>query len=253
VSQLVDRLCLGKDAPLAQEFERLFSSLFGSDPRYPAVVRALSQKRSGLSRNELLVAARLSSGGGLTTILENLEQGGFVSATIPFGRTSRDKLYRLTDEFCLFHLKWLERQPIRSWHHVRKTPRWQAWAGLAFEGVCLEHPRAIERALGISGIRTNVSAWSRKEAQIDMLIERADDVVSIIEIKFSDEPFVISKKYAEELCRKIATFRAQTKLRQAVQLAFVTPYGVAENQYALELSSLGTTIARDEHESSKAA
>lgn len=53
-----------------------------------------------------------------------------------------------------------------------------------------------------------------------MLIERADDVVSIIEIK---------------LPRKIATFRAQTKLRQAVQLAFVTPYGVAENQYASEL------------------
>ena len=101
--------------------------------------------------------------------------------------------------------------------------------------MCLEHPRAIERALGISGIRTNVSAWSHKEAQIDMLIERADDVVSIIEIKFSDEPFVINKKYAEELRRKVATFRAETKLRQAVHLAFVTPYGVAENQYASEL------------------
>ena len=242
VAQLVDRLCLDKDGVLANEFERLFASLFGADERYVRVVRALSKKRRGLTRTELLDALRLRSGGGVTTILENLEEGGFISGTIPFGRTERDRFFRLTDEFSLFHLKWMAAHRPGSWQTVRKTPSWQAWAGLAFESVCLEHSKAIERALGIAGVRTNVSAWLHEEAQIDMLIDRADDVVSVIEIKFTDAPFIITRKYADELRNKIAAFRAHTKLKKAVHLVFLTSYGVAKNRYAADLVDTEVTM-----------
>lgn len=123
VAQLVDRICLDKDGALAGEFERLFASLFDGDDNYMTVVRALASKRRGLSRNELLVAAELASGGGVTTILENLEEAGFISSSIPFGRTSRDRFFRLTDEFSMFHLKWLTERRPKRWQDVRKTPR----------------------------------------------------------------------------------------------------------------------------------
>lgn len=242
VAQIVDRACLQKDAPLVNEFDRLFTSLFGDDETYVAVVRALSKQRRGLTRNELLRALGVGSGGGSTQILENLEEAGFISSAIPFGRTSRDRFFRLSDQFSAFHLKWLATRRPSSWQHERRSPRWQAWAGLTFESVCHAHAAAIQRALGISGVKASVSAWSHPEAQIDMLIDRADDVVSLVEIKFTDTPFEITRVYADQLRRKVAVFRAQTKLKKAVHLVMMTSHGVAPNRYAKELVDAQVTM-----------
>lgn len=242
VPRAVDALCLDAHAPLAHEFDRLFASLFDADSNYVAVVRALAKKRRGLSRTELLDAAGLQSGGGSTTILNNLREGGFIDETIPFGRTSRDRFYRLSDEFSLFHLTWLARNRPKSWQAVRETPRWRAWAGLAFESLCLKHVDAIERALGISGVRTTASAWLEDDAQIDLLIDRADDVISVCEMKFTDAPFVITKQYAAALRRKIDAFRRHTKTRKATHLVFVTSYGVRDGAHASELVDASITM-----------
>lgn len=242
VAQIVDRLCLQKDAPLINEFDRLFVSLFGDDEVYVVVVRALSKKRGGLTRNELLRALGVRSGGGITQILENLEEAGFISSTTPFGRTSRDRLIRLSDQFSVFHLKWLDTKRPASWQAERKSPRWRAWAGLTFESVCHAHAGAIQRALGISGVKASVSAWQHPEAQVDMLIDRADDVVSLVEIKFTDAPFEITRAYADQLRRKGEVFRLRTKLRKAVHVVMVTPYGVVPNRYAKELVDAEVTM-----------
>lgn len=235
VPQLVDRICLDKDGGLASEFDHLFASLFDSDTVYVAIVKALAAKRRGLTRNELLDAVAIPSGGGATTILKNLEEGGFISSAIPFGRTSRDRFFRLTDPFVLFHLKWLDGRRPKSWQQIHRTPRWTAWAGLAFESVCLANVPAIERALGISGVHTHASAWLHADAQIDLLIDRADNVVSVCEVKFTDAPFTITKKYAEELRNKLAVFRSHTGTRKVTHLVFVTSYGLKQNRYSEEL------------------
>jgi uncharacterized protein len=242
VSQVVDRVCLDKDAALAGEFDRLFASLFDSDPRTIEVVRALAKRRRGLTRNELLAATRMPSGGGATTILEGLQEGGFIDSVVPLGRTARDRLYRLTDEFSLFHVQWLARDRPKSWQYARKSPRWRAWAGLAFESVCLAHADAIERALGISGIQTRVSAWRHDKAQIDMLIDRADDVISLCEMKFTDGPFAITKKYADELRHKLEVFRSEAGAKKAVHLVLVTSFGLVPNGYAGELVDAEVTM-----------
>lgn len=242
VPQIVDRVCLRKDAPLGDEFDRLFVSLFGSDERYVQVVRELAKRRAGSSRGDLLSRTGIPTGGGATTILQNLEEGGFITSTIPFGRNSRDRFFRLTDEFSLFHLAWLERRRPKSWQPVRASPRWRAWAGLAFESLCLKHVGSIEGALGIAGVQTDVSAWSHADAQVDLLIDRADDVVTICEMKFTDGPFTITKKYAAELRRKLSVFREQTQTRKATHLVFVTSYGLTNNPYADELVDATVTM-----------
>jgi hypothetical protein len=242
IAQLVDGVCFAKDGALAREFQHLYASLFESDERYVAIVRALSRKRRGLTRTELLEAVDLPSGGGATEFVVNLEEGGFITSSIPFGRTARDRFFRLTDEFSLFHLKWMDKSAPKSWQHVRKSPRWQAWAGLAFESVCLKHAGAIERALGISGVETRVSAWLHDDAQIDLLIDRADDVVSVCELKFTDTPFAITSSYADTLRRRIATFREQTHTRKTVHLVFVTANGLADNRHARELVDAQLTM-----------
>ncbi|MBX3188762.1 MAG: hypothetical protein KF819_17220 [Labilithrix sp.] len=242
VAQVVGRVCLAKDGALRGEMDRLFASLFDDAASYVDVVRALAKRRRGLTRNELLAAVDLPSGGGATTILENLAEAGFITSSIPFGRTSRDRFFRLTDEFSLFHSKWLAERPPASWQHARKTPRWEAWAGLAFESLCLAHVDAITRALGISGVETRASAWLHADAQIDLLIDRADNVISVCEMKFTDEPFVITKRYADELRNKLAVFRAQTGTKKTLHRVFVTSYGVVDNAYAKELVDRTVTM-----------
>lgn len=235
VAQHVDALFLNKDGALRAEFDRLFASLYRDDKQYLRVVRTLAGKRGNLLRGDLLEASGLRSGGGATTILTNLLEGGFIQEILPPGRTSRDRFYRLTDELCRFHLQWLAGRSPTSWQLVRGTPRWQAWAGLAFESLCQKHAPALERALGISGVATEVSAWVHPEAQVDLLIDRADGVIDLCEMKFTEGPFTITKAYAEQLRRKLQIFRDATGTRKALHLVFVTSYGVTDNGHAREL------------------
>ena len=72
-------------------------------------------------------------------------------------------------------------------------------------------------------------------AQIDLLLDRPDNTINLIEIKFSNEPFTITKSYAENLRNKVGTFRGVTGTRKNLFLAFLTTHGVTPNAYAQEL------------------
>ncbi len=252
VSQNLDRLCFQPGGPLVDEFSRLFASLFQNDRSHVKVVQSLARNRLGMPRAELLSTAGLSSGGGARTILKNLEEGGFIAATVPFGRISRDQFFRLTDEFSLFHLKWMRRHqpsPGPCWQQKAGTPSWRAWSGLAFERVCLKHAGAIKGALGISGVQTSESSWLHQArtagdhgAQIDLLIDRADGVISLCELKFSQLSFTITKRYAEQLRHKVQVFREQTRTRKATHLVFITSCGLKQNRYATELVDRALTM-----------
>ena len=245
MAQAIDSLCFHRDGPLVGEFDRLFKSLYENAELYLKIVTLLARRRLGVERKSILDAAGLHSGGSANRVLANLEEAGFMQTTIPFGRGTRDRFYRLVDEFSLFHLHWMTRRRPRTgayWSLVRGSAPWNAWSGLAFESLCLKHVDAIERALGISGVLTEASSWLSRApgkqgngAQIDLLIDRADDVISICELKHTAEPFAITRRYADDLRRKLAVFRSQTRTRKALQLVLVTTAGLVDNVHAREL------------------
>jgi len=245
MAQAIDALCFAPAGPLAHEFDHLFASLFAADDIYLRIVRELAKGRYGLSRQDLLRKVGIASGGGANRILSNLEEAGFIQTTIPFGRTSRDRFYRLVDEFSLFHQSWLagrNRRKGGDWLATRGSPRWTAWSGLAFESLCLKHVDAIERALGISGVRTEASSWqhrartrSARGAQIDLLIDRADDLISVCELKHTVNPFAITKRYAQALRNKLAVFQQQTGTRKGLQLVLIATAGLVDNAYARDV------------------
>ena len=113
-----------------------------------------------------------------------------------------------------------------------ETPTFFTWAGYAFEMVCLHHIPQIKKALGISGVQTSVSTWQSSDTQIDLVIDRKDQVINICEMKFSIAPFLIDKKYDQNLRNKLGTFRQVTSTRKALFLTFVTTYGIAQNKYS---------------------
>ncbi|MDR0296119.1 MAG: hypothetical protein LBH91_08100 [Prevotellaceae bacterium] len=81
-----------------------------------------------------------------------------------------------------------------------------------------------------------VSSWRSEKttsgAQIDLIINRKDGIINLLEIKFSNSGYVITKLYDENLKNKIAAFKAETKTRKAVHLLMLTTYGLIKNKYS---------------------
>ena len=104
------------------------------------------------------------------------------------------------------------------------------------------HLPQIKIELGIAGIMSNAASWRNKDAQIDLLIDRNDQVINICEMKFSINSFTIDKKYADNLRNKIGSFITQTKTKKSVFLTLVTTYGVTDNAYASQLVDNSLTM-----------
>ncbi|MGJ7031700.1 AAA family ATPase [Niabella hirudinis] len=105
--QAINRICFSKDSYLSNEFDNLYRSLFDSAQHHITIVKALAGKPTGLTRNEIIRTLRLSSGGGITQTLDELTESGFISSYIPFGKTLKNSIYKLADEYSLFYLKFI--------------------------------------------------------------------------------------------------------------------------------------------------
>lgn len=239
-AQTIDKLCFTKNGILTSEFDDLYQSLFVHAENHEAVVRVLSKKAKGMTRAEIIKACRFTTGGWTSELFDELEQSGFIKQYIPFGRTVRDAIYKLSDEYSLFYLKFIEGARATgtgTWLRLSKTQSYTTWSGFAFESACQKHMDAIKWALGIAGVYTEASAWryvtkkGEKGVQVDLLLDRADHCINLFEMKFSTEEFVINKKYAEEIDNKIKVFKEQTATRKIIFPTIVTTYGVRKNEH----------------------
>ena len=236
LAQNIDILFFQENGPLRYEYDRLFSSLFKSPIHHMEIIQALSSKRSGLSRTELQACRDIPDGKELTKCLDELEQCGFIRKYSDFTKAESGFIFQLTDSLTLFHLTWLKEQRIDSWTEILNTPAYHTWCGLAFERVCLLHSAQIKNTLGISGINSHECAWrSRKTtpgAQIDLLIDRKDDVINLCEIKYAAEEFAIDAAYEKELIHKTESFRIETGTRKALLPTMITMNGLKKNAYS---------------------
>ncbi len=234
IPQNIDKLCFGASAFFRDEYKQLFKSLFSKHERHLAVVEALAKKSKGCTRAELTKDNTLKDGGSLNRILDELEASNFIRKYPSWQKKKRESIYQLIDFFTLFHLKFMANASIfdeNFWINIINTPSYLSWSGYAFELVSLHHVAEIKKALGINGILTRTSAWYSKEAQIDLVIDRNDQVVNIIEIKFSTSAYLITKKYDEVLRNKIAIFSKENKEHKAIWLVMLSTYGLQQSPY----------------------
>jgi uncharacterized protein len=235
VLQNVNTLCFKQDAPLRDEYDNLYHSLFEQADRHLKIVEALSGKKKGLSRAGIIRHTGIANGGGLTRLLRELEESHFIRKYKAFGKKQREPLYQLVDLFSLFHqafIKNTDPDDENFWLNAHQTPAYTAWSGYAFEMVCLLHLPQIKDALGIRGVQTSVASWHSPEAQIDLVIDRKDQVVNLCEMKFSIDRFSIDKAYSENLRRKISAFKTATGTQKAIFLTLISTYGLAPGPYA---------------------
>jgi uncharacterized protein len=242
--QNINDICFHPQGLLRTEFDNLYSSLFNHPERYEAIIIALSSTLKGLSRLEIVNKAKVSDGGGLTSMLQELEQSGFISSYTPFGKKKKDMLFRLTDCYSLFYLKFIQNIASKEtvdWNVLSQTQSWKSWSGYAFENVCFQHIDNIKAALGISGVHTNQYSFFAKAteesagAQIDLLIDRQDNVISLCEMKFYNDELILAQTDAEDLVRKRSVFRHSTHTKKQIFIVLITTYGMMKNKHSIGL------------------
>lgn len=238
-TQNIDVLCFSANGLLRTEFPNILKSLFNKAEKHEFIVETLAKKSKGLTREELIQETKMTNGGSVTRLLNELEESGFIRKYVPFGKKSRNSLYQLTDFYTLFYLKFIKNYQLTDtdfWVKTIDSPKHRAWSGYAFEQVCLYHLQQIKQALGISGIETQTSSWRSSAtgdgAQIDLVIDRRDQIINLCEMKFSISPFAIDKKYDAELRNKIGAFKTETKTRKSVFLTMISTFGLQENMYS---------------------
>jgi predicted AAA+ superfamily ATPase len=258
-AQTINALCFSLKGELHHEFHNLYRSLFTNHEYHIAIVRALAKTSGGLSREELLKQAKLSSGGSSSRTIEELIDAGFLIYVPSFHQKKKGGTYRLIDEYSLFYLTWMEHLSQISmengdadfWMKKYGSSQWKAWSGCAFESLCFKHIQNIKKALGIAGISTLQSGWrylpkpsadQDQGAQIDLVIDRADRCINLCEMKFSDSEFVIDKSYGEKLKAKKRIFKDQTKTKKALFTTLVTSYGVKKNGHSLGIVDAQLTM-----------
>ncbi|MEM8523156.1 MAG: ATP-binding protein [Bacteroidota bacterium] len=242
--QNIDEICFSDSGVLYSEFSRLYPALFENADNHISIIRALAQKSRGLTRQELIQNTQLSDGGGLSKVLEELDASGFISKYYPFGVKKKKLLYRLTDEYSLFYLYFIENKAHEEehiWQKLSQTPFYKTWSGYAYESICLKHIPQIKKAIGIEGIYSESSSFYRKAsqeysgAQIDLVIDRADHVVNLFEIKFYNEEYALNKEEAEKLRKRMSVFRQSTKTKKQLFYMMLTTFGLKQNQHSLGL------------------
>ena len=243
LSQNIDRMFFQERGLLWDEFENLYRTLFSNSGSYIKVVEALAEKAGGLTRNEIAAQTGFSANGNLTKILNNLIYSGFVRASLFYGNKKKDMLYQLADYYSAFYFRFIREKygkDTQYWSHASDHPTRRAWAGLTFEQLCKDHIAQIKQAFGISGILTEESIWftrGDKElnipgAQIDLIIERRDQVIHLCEMKFPVNEYIIDKKYDMVLRNKMEAFRQMTGTRKTLLVSMITTYGVKKNMYS---------------------
>lgn len=244
--QNIDKLFFERNPKLADEFDRLFGSLFANDVVCKGIVKFLSSRHYGYTRDDIAKEVDVNNNGDFTKILNALIASDFIVKYVPFGYSGRQVHYKLADNFCWFWLTFVENYTAKDdlyWSHKVNKPEFNSWKGIAFEEVCFNHAKQIKNALGISGVSSTESAYIVQNSddsygmRLDMVIERADNVVNICEMKFYKEKFSVDKSYDQVLRERSAQMESRFP-NTNIHSTLVTTYGLKQNEYSSNFQSV---------------
>jgi uncharacterized protein len=240
LTSFLGRCVFRKGAILNGEYSALIQALFRNSQAYEKIISTLGESRYGLNRAEILLKSKVSVG-SLERALRELCDCTFVTAYVPFGYSTKNTYFRLTDEFMYFYITWLKKlkptgiENLKDyWLKQYGLGKYHNWRGASFELCCQRHVDLILQQIGISGIRNEISTWRSKKMQIDLVIERADRIITLIECKYSDKTTQVSKSDIAKYLKRQSDFVRETKTRKTVNSVLVSSFGAEPKEQIKE-------------------
>lgn len=248
ISQAVSELFFSDRARLKGEYERLFASVFSKPEEMKLIVETLSKRHAGWTRQQIIEKTGLDDNGTLSKMLRALVASDFVVRYVPFGLTKNEEHYKLADSFCWFWLHFVKGQKrlASDFWQGEASGAVRSWRGIAFEELCWSHWRQIKRALGIEGVQTELSAWTKQGdaetdgTQIDLLIERNDHIMNMCEMKFYNDEFVVDKAFHKTLVHRQNMLECELPRNMVVHPTLVTTVGLRYNEYSGDFQQVVT-------------
>lgn len=244
IGQNINDVFLHEEGELRNEFNYIYSSMFYTPERYIKVVETLAKKKSGMTRDEIIKSAKLDTNGHISHILENLIECGFVRKYCHLDKKLKDATYQLVDCYTLFYYQFVKMAhgiDNDYWVRTMGTPTYNTWCGLAFERVCLLHTRQIKAALGISGIMANLFSWHVKKnnehpgVQIDLIIDRADNVLNICEMKYAPDGYLLTDNELKKIRTRKSVLNLYVSRKKSIIPVIITSNGLVRNSNYYEI------------------
>lgn len=251
VGQAISRICFSKNGILKNEYANLYRSLFENAENHEAIVAVLAKSHQGLTRNEIISNAKIDAGGPYTRAMGDLIESGFVREITPYGKKKRGSVYRLMDEYSIFYHKFIKpnkNKDVKIWEAISSSQTYKIWTGFAFENLCIRHIEQIKNALGISGIYTEYDSYQQQSEndksgyQIDLIIDRNDNVINLCECKFYQSEFTIDKTYATKIRQRKQAFINDTQTKKNIFNTWITNYSLIKNEYYYDVVDKELTL-----------
>ena len=236
----LDRLFFSGNAELKKEYRRLFSSLFKNPHPYLEIITLLSKHPKGMTREEISTELKTSNNGKLGEMLTDLIYCDFLQKNNVREKRikSNSAIYQLIDFYTIFYNTFANKNIMEEhfWTRNINTPEINIWYGLAFERVCKAHIEKIKTALGIASVSTEYYSWRsnliEKGAQIDIIIDRADNTINLCEVKYSENLYSLDKEEYMKIQKRISVFKEATNTRSNIIPTMITTFGMKEGTYS---------------------
>lgn len=236
----LDRLFFSGNAELKKEYRRLFSSLFKNPHPYLEIITLLSKHPKGMTREEISTELKTSNNGKLGEMLTDLIYCDFLQKNNVREKRikSNSAIYQLIDFYTIFYNTFANKNIMEEhfWTRNINTPEINIWYGLAFERVCKAHIEKIKTALGIASVSTKYYSWRsnliEKGAQIDIIIDRADNTINLCEVKYSENLYSLDKEEYMKIQNRISVFKEATNTRSNIIPTMITTFGMKEGTYS---------------------
>jgi AAA+ ATPase superfamily predicted ATPase len=225
----------------AQEYERIFTSSLSKNKHYKEIIEILS-KRKFATRKELTQALKMSSGGTLSSLLQDLEKSGLITAYHPFnlGEKTLLKRYSIEDNYLQFFFKFIDplKKNISSGAYLRnpqsalKLDSYVKWLGFSFERFCRKYHYVIARILQFAAVNYQSGAFFNKATdeenpgyQLDLIFDRSDNVCTVCEIKYLNGK--VGTNVINEMEKKLSIFPYTSK--KTIHKVLICNEGADEN------------------------
>lgn len=217
----IRRLCFSPTGPLLDEYNRIFSDVFGQrSVLYKKIIDAILQGPK--QQSDILLTLDREKSGTVSQYLDDLIEAGFVSRdyawSLVTGKPSRKSQYRIQDNFIRFNVKFMEnnRDNIKAGFMEQEPldhlPGWYTTLGLQFENLVINNIRVVLAVLGIAqsevvnfGPYFQAATASQSGCQIDLLIQTKSQTLFLCEIKFSKQP--VSSEVVGQVQAKVAVLK----------------------------------------------
>jgi len=240
----ISKNCFERNAYFSTEYKKIFISSLSGNKYYKTIIDLLS-KRHFMTRPDIAKALKISSGGQLTDLLNDLVICGFIAKYTPYHQKISSLLtrYCIQDRYLDFYFKFIapisenisqgnyDENPIQA----LDVSRYQKWLGFAFERYCRDNHTKIAKILEFSGVRYRHGVFFNRNTdkvdpgfQIDLAFDRADHVITLCEIKYLQRK--VGVEVISEFEQKIALMAISPKT--SIQKVLISIEGASESLIA---------------------